>query len=107
MFALRPTHSNDICTNLQNAAVALKLLPSDACPGIILLTDSVATIPDTANAYDSVLMLMNREDITCSVVQIGSGYRHCQAFGYVPDTGTIGGFRLRRASFTQPTRRHW
>jgi hypothetical protein len=62
----------DMGSLLQNATVALKLLPGDACPGVILITDGTSMLPENANSYDNLIMLMNREDISCSVIQVGT-----------------------------------
>lgn len=48
---------------------ALQLLPSSAAPVVFLLTDGVITPPDSGT-YDNLLMVLNREEVTCSVVQV-------------------------------------
>lgn len=45
----------------------------------------MAAAPDLT-PYDNMTMLLNREDITCTSILVGSGpHLHC-AFGYTPDT---------------------
>jgi hypothetical protein len=73
---------------LQNAAFALKLLPCEACPLIVWLTDGVQTVSDTSAHYDSLFMLMNREDTPCHVVHLASSTPHAP-FGFIPDDGTF------------------
>lgn len=50
-----------------------------------MIGDGVTSAPDLT-AYDNMVMLLNREDITCTTILVGSGpHLHC-AFGYTPDT---------------------
>jgi hypothetical protein len=74
---------------LQNSTVALKLMPNEACPGLVLVTDGTGTLPENSNAYDNLFMLMNREDICCSAIQVGSGYKPYSNYGYVPDPDSL------------------
>ena len=87
-----PYHSvaaPDLGSPLKNAMFVLKMLPLDACPLIVLLTDGVTILPEECESYDSLLMLMSREDISCSAVQVGSGYHDFSSFSYVPDTAFL------------------
>lgn len=87
---IRPTV--DMASMLQNATVALKLLPNEACPGLVLVTDGTGSLPENSNAYDNLFMLMNREDISCSAIQAGSGYYPFANFGFVPDPDALSHF---------------
>lgn len=80
----------DMGSLLQNATVALKLLPHDACPGVILITDGTNVLPENSHAYDSLIMLMNREDISCSVIQVGTmKFAPNSTLGLVTDSDTL------------------
>ncbi len=54
-----------------------------------VITDGISLVPDL-RAYDNYVMLLNREDISCSVIQLDNSHEniHCH-FGYIPDTGLI------------------
>jgi len=76
---------SELASCVHKSVFALKLLPPDACPSLILIGDGVTSAPDLT-AYDNMTMLLNREDITCTTILVGSGpHLHC-AFGYTPDT---------------------
>lgn len=77
--------SPDLGSPLKNAMFVLKMLPLDACPLILLVTDGVTTLPEESESYDSLLMLMSREDIVCSAIQVGSGYHDFSSFAFIPD----------------------
>jgi len=80
------TNNEGDCTyQLQNAAFALKLLPRDATPMMIWLTDGVLALPENIHQYDSLLMLLNREDIASPVITIGSNAFY-SPFGHIADT---------------------
>lgn len=84
------TFSNpDLGSPLKNAMFVLKMLPLDACPVMVLLTDGVTMLPEECEAYDSLLMLMSREDIVCNAIQVGSGYHDFSSFAYVPDSDFV------------------
>lgn len=73
-------------SGLKNAMFGIKLLPHDACPLIIHVTDCVATLEDEYYFYDGLIMLMNREDITCSAIELGSVYSPGCTYGYIPNS---------------------
>jgi hypothetical protein len=93
---------SELASCVHKSVFALKLLPPDACPALIcilrlrlyffiLMIDSVVigdgvTYGPELTGYDNMTMLLNREDITCTTILVGSGpHLHC-AFGYTPDT---------------------
>jgi hypothetical protein len=78
----------DLAAVLQNAAFVLKLMPERARSLLVLICDGAISLPDTS-AYDNLLMLLNREAIACSSVQIGAGFAPSGAFGYVPDCDVL------------------
>jgi hypothetical protein len=78
----------DLAAALQNAAFVLKLMPERARSLLVLICDGAISLPDTS-AYDNLLMLLNREAIACSSVQIGAGFAPSGAFGYVPDCDVL------------------
>jgi hypothetical protein len=78
----------DLSATIQNAAFVLKLMPEAARSLIVLICDGAVALPDTS-AYDNLLMLLNREAISCSSVQIGAGFAPSGAFGYVPDCDVL------------------
>ncbi|PRP81777.1 hypothetical protein PROFUN_08395 [Planoprotostelium fungivorum] len=85
------TFSSTLQNMMQTAAFALKLLPQDACPNIIFFTDGVTFLPSECNGYDSILMLLNREDISCSTLLVSTSNVvpiHC-TFGYIADIETL------------------
>ncbi len=51
-------------------------------------------LPDSFN-YDSLFMVLNRQDIPVSVVRVGSSFYAAGGFGYVSDPGA---YSLPRAS---------
>lgn len=61
---------------------------------MILITDGVTTLPPECTDYDSLLMVLNREDISCSTIYIGPKMHHNCPFGFFPDPG------LNRADLT-------
>jgi hypothetical protein len=75
----------DLGSPLKNAMFILKMLPLDACPSIVMLTDAVTMLPEETESYDSLLMLMRREDIVCSAIRVGSSFHDFTSFGYIPD----------------------
>lgn len=79
----------DLGSPLKNSMFVLKMLPLDSCPLIVLVTDGVTTLPEEAESYDSLLMLMSREDIACSAIQVGSGYHDFSSFAYIPDANLL------------------
>eukprot|EP01114_Cavostelium_apophysatum_P018268 TRINITY_DN5619_c0_g1_i2.p1 TRINITY_DN5619_c0_g1~~TRINITY_DN5619_c0_g1_i2.p1 ORF type:complete len:2863 (-),score=796.23 TRINITY_DN5619_c0_g1_i2:144-8732(-) len=82
----KDTQAPSLQSAIQDGVFSLRLLPTDACPGLLLFTDGVSGLPYDCNMYDNMLMLLNRESITCSVVQVDAGaYPHC-IFGYSTDT---------------------
>ena len=82
----QPTNQwGDLVASIQNAVFSLKLLPVGASPNLILITDGVVAPPD-ATLYDNMIMSLNREDITTTVLQTGFGYNAASPYGYVPDT---------------------
>ncbi|KAJ2958463.1 hypothetical protein NQZ79_g5904 [Umbelopsis isabellina] len=64
--------------------LALKLLPQDGRPSVILITDGVmkSSLQD-----ESIIRLFVEDDITCSIIQVGSGQKFAATanFGFVPD----------------------
>lgn len=78
--------SPDLGSPLKNSMFVLKMLPLDCCPLIVLVTDGVTALPEEAESYDSLLMLMSREDIVCSAIQVGSGYHDFSSFAYISDS---------------------
>ncbi|KAM3583010.1 hypothetical protein VKS41_004766 [Umbelopsis sp. WA50703] len=64
--------------------LALKLLPQDGRPSVILITDGVmkSSLQD-----ESIIRLFVEDDITCSIIQVGSGQKFASTvnFGFVPD----------------------
>lgn len=63
----------------------LKKIRNESLMTVTVIGDGVTSAPDLT-AYDNMTMLLNREDITCTAILIGSGpHLHC-AFGYTPDT---------------------
>src|SRR5690606_11790109 len=71
--------------SLKNSMFSVKLLPTDACPLIVLITDCVNILENDLFQYDGLIMLMNREDISCSAIQLGSDFKPYCNFGYVPN----------------------
>jgi hypothetical protein len=84
----RGTAGADLAAALQNAAFVLKLMPERARALLVLICDGAISLPDTS-AYDNLLMLLNREAIACSSIQIGAGFAPSGAFGYVPDCDVL------------------
>lgn len=58
-----------IARHIEVAAYALKLLPPDAAPMIIVATDGVLSVPDLST-YDNLVMQLVRHDIACHIVQV-------------------------------------
>lgn len=81
---VQPT-MNDFSVTLQRALIISKLLPSNLCPSVILVTDGVAAVPDYGS-YDNMIMMLNREDLTIHAVQLISSAPHL-TFSMIPDTG--------------------
>ena len=78
---------------VERSLFALKLLPHDACPVVVILTDGVSAPHDMLGSaqYDSLLMQLLRHDIPCHVVQVGCGEDpNDVAFGYVADPEALG-----------------
>ena len=72
---------------LVNAAMVMKLLPSNAVPVVILVTDGVVVEPPPTS-YESILLQFCRHDIVCHILPVDVGdvsQQACSAFGYVPD----------------------
>ena len=67
---------------LENAAYALKSMPMEAAPVVVLFTDGVCAFEHT---YDDMLMQYSRHKIACHIVQLGSKDQPHTSFGYVPD----------------------
>jgi len=95
---LKNARSVGLLTMLQNAAFMIRLLPRDACPHLIsmgalslfvfltclvfsflVLTDGGLDLQKSeSSTTDNLLMLLNREDIACSIIRVGDGYNpHC------------------------------
>lgn len=72
---------------LQNGTFALKLLPTDACPHLILITDGVIHLPSECSKYDDLIMLLNREGITISSALLNSEHSVASSIGYIPEFG--------------------
>ncbi|KAI9288344.1 hypothetical protein BC943DRAFT_153411 [Umbelopsis sp. AD052] len=64
--------------------LALKLLPQDGRPNVVLITDGVMK---ASLQEESVVKLFVEDDIACTIIQVGSGHRHAVTanFGFVPD----------------------
>lgn len=64
--------------------LALKLLPQDGRPNVVLITDGVMK---ASLQEESVIKLFVEDDIACTIIQVGSGHRHAVTanFGFVPD----------------------
>lgn len=64
--------------------LALKLLPQDGRPSVILITDGImkSSLQD-----ESIIRLFVEDDVTCSIIQVGSGQKFAATanFGFVPD----------------------
>lgn len=54
-----------------------------------MITDGVVYLPSECSNYDSLIMLLNRDDIPCSIFHIGNGNESPVSFGYVADTETM------------------
>ncbi|KAF2077134.1 hypothetical protein CYY_001581 [Polysphondylium violaceum] len=81
---------SDLSLTFSNCKTALSLLPSGACPHIIIMTDGVTNLPDSEyKTIENTVMLFNRNDISCSIVQIGSGAYALSDFGYPPNTDIL------------------
>lgn len=76
---------------IEAGVFALKWLPLDGLPSIVLVTDGVCRDKQLLTTYDGMIMQLCRRDITLNVLQLGieegSG---SAAFGMVSDTDTIG-----------------
>lgn len=64
--------------------LALKLLPQDGRPSVVLITDGVVK---SSLQDESVIRLFAEDDIPCNIIQVGSGHRFAPTanFGFVPD----------------------
>lgn len=78
----------DMNASLNNGYFALTLLPEDACPALVVITSGVCVLPDCTK-YDHRLMLLNREDVPLSIVQLGSQCKPESGFGFAPDSGML------------------
>ena len=83
----RNSEEMDMQAIIQHAWLNLTLLPTDASPRIILLTDGVTPLNDYSS-FDNILMRLNREEIPISIVQLRKFSSHCK-LGYIPDTGIL------------------
>lgn len=78
-------NSSDLHNIIQRAWLSLTLLPKDACARIILVTDGASVLKDYSS-FDNILMRLNREEISVSIVQLSSFSPH-YSLGFVPDSG--------------------
>lgn len=68
-----------------NSIAAIKMMPSDASPVLIIVTDGVVSVSEP-KTLTKVLEVLNRHEIPCSFIQTGqAGLDWNCSFGAVPD----------------------
>ncbi|RUS34046.1 hypothetical protein BC938DRAFT_482677 [Jimgerdemannia flammicorona] len=75
---------SNLSYHLHAGLLALNLLPQDARPSLVFITDGVVK----SNLQDEeVVRSFAKDDIPCTIIQVGSGQGFCPAsnFGFVPD----------------------
>ena len=77
-----------IARHIEVASHALKLLPGDAAPMIVILTDGVLSVPDLSE-YDNLVMQLVRHDISCHVVQVGGAAPTMAPLGLPADPASM------------------
>ena len=75
---------------IEAGVFALKWMPHDSLPAIVLVTDGVCRDKQLLTTYDGMIMQLCRRDITLHVLQLGVEAPGSSALGMVPDTDTIG-----------------
>ena len=63
--------SSDLSNALRNAALALKFLPEEACPVVVVLTDGVLGPPSRMREYENLVADFNRHSIPINIFQLG------------------------------------
>ncbi len=63
------------------------LTANSPCPilssGLVVITDGVAGLPDV-NLFDSLMMQLRHSMISCSFIELGSGFDRLSGLGHVP-----------------------
>eukprot|EP00940_MAST-03C_sp_MAST-3C-sp2_P000884 g884.t1 len=72
---------SDLEQCLRNAAFALKMLPPQACPIVVIVTDGVA-LPPPVYDYDNLIMQFNRHGTSINAIRVESKMSR-PAWGYV------------------------
>lgn len=80
---------------VESGVFTVRQMSNDACPSVVLITDGVSGLLDafdletSYNRYDGLIMLLNRENIPCSIIHVDStcGNLHSNSpYGYISDT---------------------
>ncbi|KAL1915964.1 uncharacterized protein VTP21DRAFT_6352 [Calcarisporiella thermophila] len=76
--------------NLHAGLFALKLLPQELWPVLVLITDGVKHL-GTGPQEQQIIRIIKRLDISCSVIQVGGsqGFTPACNFGFVPDNENL------------------
>jgi len=82
--------SEDLSNALRNAALALKFLPKDACPVLVVLTDGVLGPPSRMGEYDNLVTDFNRHGIPINILQLGQNLDYSTLpFGFLDNTKSL------------------
>ena len=79
--------STDLNYFIRRAWLSLSLLPNDASPRIVLITDGVRSVNDLG-IYDNLIMRLNREEIPISIIQVAS-FSPEASFCFIPDSDRL------------------
>ena len=82
--------ASDLSNALHNAALALKFLPKEASPVVVILTDGVLGPPSRMRDYENLVADFNRHSIPINIFQLGQNLDYSTLpFGFLDNTKSL------------------